>query len=287
MTNKKILFTGGNGFIGRQIIPLIEKAGYDVVRPRSSQVRLEVDEEVATLFSDGQHYDAIIHAAIVGGRRDVDDDWGVMHTNLNMFETLYKYIDHTDMFINLDSGASYGRPAPVPEPSPEDFGKVIPGDPYGFSKYIIAKRVLADPKGVNLRIFGCFGEHEESTRFFSTNINRYIDHQPIQLVKDRKMDFIYADDLYKIIKYYLDATDYPSHVCFTRDVNCVYDRKYMLSDIAEMINCLSSYKVDIQSEGQYPVFPYVGKANKLPIMYDGLANGIRKVYEKYLRQRDI
>jgi len=287
MTNKKILFTGGNGFIGRQIIPLIEGAGYDVVRPRSTQVRLEVDEEVATLFSDGQHYDAIIHAAIVGGRRDVDDDWGVMHTNLNMFETLYKYIDHTDMFINLDSGASYGRPAPVPEPSPEDFGKVIPGDPYGFSKYIIAKRVLADPKGVNLRIFGCFGEHEESTRFFSTNINRYIDHQPIQLVKDRKMDFIYADDLYKIIKYYLDATDYPSHVCFTRDVNCVYDRKYMLSDIAEMINCLSSYKVDIQSEGQYPVFPYAGKANKLPIMYDGLANGIRKVYEKYLRQRNV
>ena len=287
MTNKKILFTGGNGFIGRQIIPLIEGAGYDVIRPRSSQVRLEVDEEVATLFSDGQHYDAIIHAAIVGGRRDVDDDWGVMHTNLNMFETLYKYIDNTDMFINLDSGASYGRPAPVPEPSPEDFGKVIPGDPYGFSKYIIAKRVLADPKGVNLRIFGCFGEHEESTRFFSTNINRYIDHQPIQLVKDRKMDFIYADDLYKIIKYYLDATDYPSHVCFTRDVNCVYDRKYMLSDIAEMINCLSSYKVDIQSEGQYPVFPYAGKANKLPIMYDGLANGIRKVYEKYLRQRNV
>ena len=146
MTSKKILFTGGNGFIGRQIIPLIEGAGYDVVRPRSTQVRLEVDEEVATLFSDGQHYDAIIHGAIVGGRRDVDDDWGVMHTNLNMFETLYKYIDHTDMFINLDSGASYGRPAPVPEPSPQDFGQVIPGDPYGFSKYIIAKRVLADPK---------------------------------------------------------------------------------------------------------------------------------------------
>ena len=31
MTNKKILFTGGNGFIGRQIIPLIEGAGYDAV----------------------------------------------------------------------------------------------------------------------------------------------------------------------------------------------------------------------------------------------------------------
>ena len=75
MTDKKILFTGGNGFIGRQVIPFIQEAGYEVVRPRSTQVRLEVDEEVATLFADGQHYDAIIHAAIVGGRRDHDDDW--------------------------------------------------------------------------------------------------------------------------------------------------------------------------------------------------------------------
>lgn len=281
MTNKKILFTGGNGFIGRQVIPFIQKAGYEVVRPRSTQVRLEVDKEVATLFADGQHYDAIIHAAIVGGRRDCDDDWRVLHTNLNMFETLYKYIDHTDMFINLDSGASYGRPAPVEEPSPEDFGKVIPGDPYGFSKYIIAKRVLADPKGVNLRIFGCFGEHEESTRFFSTNIKRYINKEPIQLIKDRKMDFIYADDLYKIIQYYLDGNDGP------RDINCVYDQKYMLSDIAEIINHLGPYKVDIQSEGQYPIFPYIGKVNDLPIEYDGLSHGIRKVYEAYLCQRNV
>tara|TARA_Y100000015_G_scaffold28826_1_gene28086 strand:- start:1070 stop:1915 length:846 start_codon:yes stop_codon:yes gene_type:complete len=281
MTNKKILFTGGNGFIGRQIIPFIQEAGYEVVRPRSTQVRLEVDEEVATLFNHGQHYDAIIHAAIVGGRRDNDDDSRVLRTNLNMFETLFKYVDQTDMFINLDSGASYGRPSPVEEPSPDDFGKVIPDDPYGFSKYIITKRVLSDPKGVNLRIFGCFGHHEENTRFFSTNINRYINKEPIQLIKDRKMDFIFADDLYKIIQYYLDGNDGP------RDINCVYNRKYMLSDIAEIINHLGPYKVEIQSEGQYPMFPYIGKANDLPIEYDGLTKGIQKVYEKYLRQRNV
>jgi hypothetical protein len=100
-------------------------------------------------------------------------------------------------------------------------------------------------------------------------------------VKDRKMDFIYAGDLYKIIKYYLDGNDAP------KDLNCVYKRKYMLSDIAEMINRLGPYKVDIQSEGQFSVFPYIGKANDLPIEYDGLVHGIRKVYEKYLRQRDV
>ena len=191
MTNKKILFTGGNGFIGRQIIPFLEKDGYEVVRPRSTQVRLEVDAEVATLFEDGQLYDAIIHAAIVGGRRDIDDSAKVLATNLRMFETLYKYASgSTSKFINLDSGASYGRPSSVPEPTPINFGDVIPSDPYGLSKYIIAKRVLSSPIGVNLRVFGCFGVHEESSRFFNTNINNYINHKPIRLLKDRKICFV-------------------------------------------------------------------------------------------------
>ena len=40
MKKGKILFTGGNGFIGRQIIPLLQEEGWDIVRPRSSKVRL-------------------------------------------------------------------------------------------------------------------------------------------------------------------------------------------------------------------------------------------------------
>ena len=277
MTNKKILFTGGNGFIGRQIIPFIQEAGYEVVRPRSTQVRLQVDEEVSTLFDNGQHYAAIIHGAIVGGRRDIEDDHRVFYTNLSMFEHLFKYIDQTDLFINFDSGASLGRPSPTETPSPDDFGKIIPSDSYGFSKYIITKRVLDNPKGRNLRVFGCFGQHEESTRFFNTNIKNYIDKKPIKLIKDRKMDFIYANDLYKIVQYYLDNYDAP------RDVNCVYENKVFLSDIAEMINNLSDHRVEITKEGQWPEFSYCGAPNNLPIQYDGLEKGIRDCYESYLR----
>ena len=282
MTSKKILFTGGNGFIGRQIIPLLERDGYEVVRPRSTQVRLEVDHEVATLFENGQRYDAIIHGAIVGGRRDIDDSAKVLETNLRMFETFYKYaIKSTSMFINLDSGASYGRPSSVPEPTPRNFGDVIPNDPYGLSKYIIAKRVMSSSIGVNLRVFGCFGVHEESTRFFNTNINNYIDHKPIRLFKDRKIDFIYANDLYKIIKYHLDGNYAPV------DMNCVYSQKYMLSDIAKIINRMGDHKVDVIVEGQYPEFSYCGKSHTLPIKYDGLEKGIRECYETYLCQRNV
>lgn len=274
MKKNKILFTGGNGFIGRQIIPLLEKSGWEVVKPRSSQVRLEVDKEVGTLFR-GQHYDAIIHAAIVGGRRDIEDSHTVFYKNMCMFETLFKYVNHTDLFINFDSGASYGRPASVEQPTPEDFGKIIPVDSYGFSKYCIAKRVLSHPKGINLRVFGCFGQYEEGTRFFNTNINNYINKKDIRLYKDRKMDFIYANDLYKIVEYYLNGNQEP------KDVNCVYSKKYNLSEIASLINNLEDHKVNISKEGTYSEFSYCGAPNNLPIEYDGLEKGIRDCYEYF------
>jgi GDP-L-fucose synthase len=277
MKKGKILFTGGNGFIGRQIIPLLEEEGWEIVRPRSHQVRLEITSEVDSLFN-GEKYYAIIHGAIIGGRREVKDEAGVFYTNMHMFENIFRHIKDTEIFINLDSGASYGRPAPVEQPSPEHFGMVIPADNYGFSKYCIAKRVLNHPKGINLRIFGCFGPHEESSRFFNTNINNYIKKKNIEIFKDRKIDFIYANDLYKIISYFLSI----GKNSLVRDINCVYEKKYYLSQIAEIINNLSDYNVEVIKQGSYEEHPYCGHYNNIEcIEYDGLKKGIEDCYDYY------
>ena len=277
MKKGKILFTGGNGFIGKQIIPLLENEGWEIVRPRSHQVRLEITSEVDSLFN-GEKYYAIIHGAIIGGRREVKDEAGVFYTNMHMFENIFRHIKDTEIFINLDSGASYGRPAPVEQPSPEHFGMVIPADNYGFSKYCIAKRVLNHPKGINLRIFGCFGPHEESSRFFNTNINNYIKKKNIEIFKDRKIDFIYANDLYKIISYFLSM----GKNSLVRDINCVYKEKYYLSEIAEIINNLSDYNVEVIKQGSYEEYPYCGHYNNIEcIEYDGLEKGIEDCYEYF------
>lgn len=281
MKNNKILFTGANGFIGKQIVPLLENEGWEVVKPSSKEIRLDIASEVDSLF-DGQTYHSIIHGAIRGGRRDVEDGPKVFYTNMQIFENIFKHISKSNLFINLDSGASYGRPSPVEEPSPKNFGDMIPVDPYGFSKYCIAKRVLQHPCAINLRIFGCFGQYEESTRFFNTNINNYINKKPIEIIKDRKIDFIYANDLYKIISYFLDRVEEFDY----RDINCVYDKKYYLSEIADMINNIDDHKVPINTKGSYNEFSYCGAANNLQIQYDGIEKGIKDCYE-YFCQRDL
>jgi GDP-L-fucose synthase len=274
MKKGKILFTGGNGFIGKQIIPLLENDGWEIIRPRSHQVRLEVTEEVDSLFK-GQHFAAIIHGAIVGGRREIEDSSKVFLTNMHMFENIFKHIDKTDLFINFDSGASLGRPSVSEEPDGNDLGKIIPMDPYGFSKYCIAKRVLDNSKGFNLRIFGCFGQYESNDRFFAKNIRNYIEKKDINIVKDRKMDFIYANDLYKITKKYLDGE------LRQKDINCVYDKKYYLSELAEMINTLDEYRVNITKMGSYKEFSYCGSVPQLDIQFEGIEKGIRDCYEYF------
>lgn len=274
MKKNKVLFTGANGFIGKQIVPLLESDGWEIVHPRSHQVRLEITEEVDSLF-ENQYFDAIIHSAIVGGRRDVDDSSDVFLTNMLMFENIFKHVDKTDLFINFDSGASLGRPSVSEEPDGNDLGKIIPKDPYGFSKYCIAKRVLDNPKGMNLRIFGCFGQYESSDRFFAKNIKNYIEKKDIIILKDRKMDFIYVNDLYKIIKKCLDKE------ITQKDINCVYKEKYSLSELAEIINTLDEYSVNIKKQGSYKEFSYCGSAPQLDIEFEGIEKGIRDCYDYY------
>lgn len=271
----KILITGGTGFMGRQLTPLLLEDGFDVTSLGSSDLDLTIAEDVGKFFENNS-FDVIIHAAVVGGRIHTDDSPTVCYTNLLMFENVYRHIDKVKMFVNIDSGASFGRPSVFKYPKEEDFGSVIPKDYYGFSKYCMARTILDHPKGINLRVFGCFGLNEKSDRFFIKNIKNYINANPIQIYKDREMDYIYIKDFYSILRTYLIGEW--KH----KDLNCVYNQKYSLSQFASIINNLNHTRVEIKFEGQYPMYSYCGSGNlleSLGIKLIGIENGIRECYE--------
>ena len=131
--NLKILFTGGKGFIGREIIPLFRKDGYEVVDPSSKELNL-LDSDAVKKFIENDNFDIIIHAAMCSGtgRYGKPDGLEVLYKNMRMFENVFRYVNEVDKFVNFDSGASLFNKSQIPESS------------YGFSKYCIGINCLRE-----------------------------------------------------------------------------------------------------------------------------------------------
>ena len=90
------------------------------------------------------------------------------------------------------------------------------------------------------------------------------------------MDYIYIKDFYSILKTYLNG-EY-----VYKDLNCVYNKKYSLSQYASLINNLSSKKVEIKFKNKHKAYSYCGSGNlldSLNIKMIGIEEGIGECYE--------
>ena len=87
-----------------------------------------------------------------------------------------------------------------------NFGKILPGDEYGKAKYFASEYIVAHPNIVNLRCFGVFGKYEDYTmRFISNAICLSLAGQPIIVRQNAVFEYIYINDLAKIIAFLLNT----------------------------------------------------------------------------------
>ena len=85
------------------------------------------------------------------------------------------------------------------------------------------------------------------------------------------------EDLTNVINHFLNNS-----ISTYKDINMSYIKKYKLSDIANIINELSSHKVDINIENKISGLNYTGngeKLNSLGLELKGLEFGIKECYE--------
>jgi hypothetical protein len=136
------------------------------------------------------------------------DKGDVIWKNILMFENVIKVFK--GKLIYFSSGAALrGTP---------------PTDPYGLSKWIIDKRIDTIPNAYSLRIWGCYGENELSTRFSA--VCKREGHVVID--QDRYFDFIDIEDVKKIVQEYVTCRWVMPKLC-----NLVYPEKLLLSQWAE------------------------------------------------------
>lgn len=268
-----ILITGGNGFLGNEL-KAIKNHNLFVVNRQI--LDLTKYDEVSKYIDDNK-IDAVLHCAIKGGRRIREDDSKDYYDNIIMFENLINHIDKFKIFINYDSAASYDRKYGINGVTESQFGRSVPLDYYGSSKYTVAKRAIQTEKCYNLRIFNCFGLNETPERMIKANILRYINKEPMVIHTNKIMDFFYIDDLVKITQFYLDNLQFN----LAKDLNLCYKNKTSLYDVAVMINNLNSHKVDIEVQNNITDFNYYGNSefiDSLPINLYGLQYGINYMF---------
>ena len=252
----RILITGGNGYIAKSIYSALCKK-HDVTLVTKNDLNLTYRYKVEHYFSNNQ-FDLVIHTAVVGGNRLLSDGPDVALSNILMYDNLMRCRDKFTRLIHFGSGA-------------EDKAD----DPYGFSKNIISQLMKLDSKSVNVKIYAVFDENELSTRFIKSNILRYINKEDIVIYQDKKMDFFYMKDLISLIEWLINQReeDFP-----IQEINCSYLEKNTLTQIAEMINSLSDYKVNIKIKNEGQGDDYCDIHPIMPFNLIGLEQGIKETY---------
>lgn len=235
---KKILITGVNGFIGKNIAEQL-KDKYELFFPIRQELNL-LDEKQVNAYFKKNSIDVVIHCAVVGGSRKEQHVYSALSDNLKILFNVIANKDRFKKMIYFGSGAEYDKSKPIVRVKETDFGKSIPQDDYGIFKYTSARILENLDNVVYLRIFGMFGRYEEFTlRFISNAICRNLLGLPIIMDKNVYFDYMCIDDFVKIVKYFV--THKTSHKFY----NIGTGKKIDLITIANIINKISDKKSKI------------------------------------------
>jgi ADP-L-glycero-D-manno-heptose 6-epimerase len=227
-----ILVTGGAGFIGSVLVAELNKSGrkdiliVDRLRDSTKWLNLRKLQYSSYLHSDQlflkeneavfNDLEAIFHIGACSSTTEMNMDY-LMENNVNYSKKLFKIATEKNIpIIYASSAATYGSGELGYEDDHSKFGKLIPLNPYGYSKKIFDDWVLTQEKRPDLwyglKYFNVYGPNE-----YHKGSMRSIVHKAFGQIKEKGVvnlfkshkdgfkdgeqlrDFIYVVDIAKIM----------------------------------------------------------------------------------------
>ena len=226
---KRVLLTGGSGFIGGNLLASEVTSNWQVFAPGHRELDL-LDERAVREFIQDKGVQIVIHAACKPGHRNAIDRSDLLSTNTRMFFSLARNSHLFEKMIVLGSGAIYDNRYFEPKMGEDSYDQHVPVDDHGLSKYVIAKYLEKTDNIFDLRIFGIYGKNEDyQIRFISNMICKALFELPLTMKQDRYFDYLYVDDLAPILMHVVDK-GLP-----WRSMNVTPDKSVRLSEIAQMV----------------------------------------------------
>jgi len=147
--NKRVLVTGGHGFLGTHLVKQLEQAGATVIAPTHADYDLTYSDNVNRMYDDNPNLDMAIHlAAKVGGiGANRAHPGSFFYDNMTMgIELLHQaYLRKIPKFVALGTVCAYPKFAPIPFKE-DDLWNGYPEEtnaPYGLAK----KMMLVQSQG--------------------------------------------------------------------------------------------------------------------------------------------
>ena len=244
---KKVLITGGTGFIGRNVVAELIKRGYEVhslVFPpfapeQKGLVQYEMnlmDSNAVDKFLSEHHFENLIHLAWYVGKgchiADQNIDWTI--STLNLLTSFQKYGGKTFVGAGTISEYEYKFGYLLEDETPTS-----PETLYGESKnsvYKIAKTFCKqhDIKFKWPRIFNLYGPNEKPQRLMPSVINSCLKGEDVKVSDCLKFqDYLHVEDTARgIVEVFESDIQGAVNICSGKPVQL----RYIVNKIAELTN---------------------------------------------------
>ncbi len=142
LASKRVVVTGGSGFLGRHVVAALETRGSTVLVPRKAQYDLTHEGDVARMYADLKPQVVIHLAAVVGGigaNRDFPGRFFFENVILGALTMEGARVSGVEKFVGVGTICAYPKLAPVPFLE-RDLWNGYPEEtnaPYGIAKKML------------------------------------------------------------------------------------------------------------------------------------------------------
>lgn len=264
---KKVVVTGGGGFLGKHLVPRLKDRGVEVFVPRSREYDLVKEADVARLLDDAQPEMVIHLAAVVGGIGHNQKNPGrFFYENLMMGTQLIEQsrLRGVKKFVALGTVCAYPKFTPVPFKE-DDIWNGYPEEtnaPYGLAKkmMLVQAQSYRQQYGSNIiyllpaNLYGPFDNFDLETSHVIPALIR----KCVEAVRARRssIDVWGSGDVSREFLYAEDCADGIMRAAEMYDgaepVNIGTGREIAIKDLVHLIARLTNFDGEIRWQTERP-----------------------------------